>query len=257
MKHTERWLTISLIVVGLTILLLGFRLLRNYSAEVSRANATTEPVSTDTASEDSDPADETEGSTEESPDRELCRALNISETVEMSEPLYCAGYKLEVTGVDVTRENRDWIMIDGLLEGLADFAENGDILSEEQYIMVHVRLTPYEEYLPYVEAGKATETYLNTLRLELLTEELEEFNLCNEPVGLSESDGTDARDTYLVSLEYGVPRELDLIFIDTPKAPKTLATEENLTAVLTFNPSGIELGSSIDVRKGVVLDVSD
>lgn len=257
MKHTERWLTISLIVVGLTILLLGFRLLRNYSAEVSRANATTEPVSTDIASEDSDPADETEGLTEESPDQELCRALNISETVEMSGPLYCAGYKLEVTGVDVTRENRGWIMIDGLLEGLADLAENGDILSEEQYIVVHVRLTPYEEYLPYVEAGKATETYLNTLRLELLTEELEEFNLCNEPVGLSESDGTDARDTYLVSLEYGVPRELDLIFIDTPKAPKTLATEENLTAVLTFNPSGIEYGSSSDVRKGVVLDVSD
>lgn len=254
MKHTERWLTISLIVVGLTILLLGFRLLRNYSAEVSRANATTEPVSTDTASEDSDPADGTEGSTEGSPDQELCRALNISETVEMSEPLYCAGYRLEVTGVDVTRENRGWIMIDGLLEGLADLAENGDILSEEQYIVVHFSLTPYEEYLPYVEEGKVTDISLNTLRLNLLTEELEWANLCNEPVGLSESDGTDIKSTYLVSLEYNVSREFDLIFIDTPKV---LATEENLTAVLTFNPSGGEVGSSIDVRKGVVLDVSD
>ena len=95
---------------------------------------------------------------------------------------------------------------------------------------------------------------MNTLKLYLLTEELETENLCFEPVGLSESDGTDVKSTYLVSLEYGVPREFDLIFIDTPKV---LATEENLTAVLTFNPSGDEMGSSIDVRKGVVLDVSD
>lgn len=254
MKHTERWLTISLIVVGLTILLLGVQLFRNYSAEVSRANTTTEPVSTDTTSEETNSTEMTEEPTEESPDQELCRVLNISEAVEMSEPLYCAGYKLEVTGVDVTRENGGWIMSEGLLEGLADLAENGDILSEEQYIVVHFRLTPYEEYLPYVEAGKVTETTLNTLRLNLLTEEMEWANLCNEPVGLSESDGTDVKSTYLVQLEYGVPREFDLIFIDTPKA---LATEENLTAVLTFNPSGIEYGGSSDVRKGVVLDVSD
>lgn len=246
MKHTERWLTISVIVIALTILLLIIQMLGNYSDEVNRVNTTREDVNTATGdSESSFPI-------EEGPYREICKDLSISEIVEMPESLYCGGYKLEITGVDITRENKGWILDKELLEGKADFTENGDIQSEEQYIVIHMKLTAYEEYLPYVEEGKTSELYLNTMNLFLFTEEQEEIEGFFEPVGLSKSNGLDDKSTYRMELKYGVPQEIDMIFIDSANV---LGTEENPIIVLKVNPSGIEYGSAPDLRKGMVLDV--
>lgn len=249
MKHTERWLIVSIVIIGLMIILLGVRMFQNYSAQVSRVNATTENTESDVISESADSV----SATEEQPYGKICNTLSISEIVEMTEPLYCGGYKLEVTGVDITRENMGWLLADEFIEGLVgDLAENGDILSEEQYIAIHIRLTACEEYLPYVEEGVTNEISLNTMRLELFTEEQELTSSCEEMVGVSESDGMGAKDLYQVNFEYGESKELDIIFVDSAKV---LTTEEKSIAVLKFNPSGMDYGVASDLRKGMVLDV--
>lgn len=249
MKHTERWLTVSLIIIGLTILLLGIRMFRNYSAQVSQANATTENTGTDSTLEQ----DNLGSDIEAQPYYAICNTLNISEVVEMPEPLYCGGYKLEITGVDVTKENQNWILNKEFLVNEAEeFSEDWDILSEEQYIAVHLTLTPYEEYLPYVEEGVTSQFYLNAMNLRFFTEQQEFIEYHGEPMGLSASDGMEDKALYQVDLEYGVPRQLDIIFVDSQKV---LTTEENPIIVLQFNPSGMEYGVAPDLRKGVVLDV--
>lgn len=250
MKHTERWLVVSIIIIGLTVILLGIRLLRDYSGQVRRANTTTENMNTATNTGSTDSA--SLSVTEEQPYGKIIQRLGGIELVEMPEPIYTGGYKLEVTGVDITRKNEGWLLDDGVIPYCVEnWAENGDILSEEQYVVVHIKLTAYEEYYPYVQEGMISEICVGNMRFHTYTEQQEAIDGWSEAVGLSESDGTDYKSLYMLNLEFGETRELDVIFLDSEKI---LLTEENPILVLTYNPSG---GNVFELEKGMVLHVPD
>lgn len=164
MERTSRWLIASIIIVGIGIIFFAGKLGYDYGLKQAHkadtavsSEASSVPVSSEAFSENmSEEATDGKSQTSdyaEDPYRKIKQRIGCTTLVEGS-VVEMGGFELELLDVEYMQEHGDWIGSEDLVELFIQQAdENMNILSDEQYIVLHMRATVKEEKTYNYEVG--------------------------------------------------------------------------------------------------------
>lgn len=267
MERTSRWLIVSIIIAGIGIIFFAGKLGYDYGLKQARkagaavfSEASSEMVSSETSSENMSEglADENSQTSDytEDPYRKIKKRIGCTTLVE-GNVLEMGGFELELLDVEYTQEHGDWIGSEGLVELFIQQAdENMNILSDEQYIVLHMRATAKEEKTYNYEAGV---NRLPVQNFRVFFCDMEQESVAGYEVfgaGGDVYENKDAANMFVLDLDYEETKEFTVVFVDTDSV---LRTNEELYMIFTPNISGggIVSGSEADVWKGLIQHVEN
>lgn len=258
MERTSRWLIASIIIVGIGILFFAGKLGYDYiSKQAHKAGtAVSSEASSGNMSEDATDGNSQTSDYAEDPYHKIKQRIGCTTLVEGS-VLEIGGFKLELLDVEYTQEHGDWIGSEELVELFIQQADaNMNILSDEQYIVLHMRATAKEEETYNYEAGV---NRLPVQNFRVFFCDMEQESVAGYEVfgaGGDVYENKDAANMFVLDLDYEETKEFTVVFVDTDNV---LRTKEELYMIFTPNISGggIVSGSEADVWKGLIQHVEN
>lgn len=257
MERTSRWLIVSIIIVGIGILLfagkLGYEYISKQSPKTTGAASSSEASGKDGLENTVAEGTDEKSVYTEDPYYKIKRASGFSD-LEEGNTLVVGGYELELLNIEYTKTCGDWMLNDGMTaDWIGQVDENHNILSDEQYIVLHIRVTAKEECSPYVSKEEVSQYPVGNFRMWFYDtdQNLDSGYEIYAAGGDAYADGDPATAPWVVDLNYGETKEFEVVFVDSDLR---FCQKEPFYMVLAPNISGMVPSSDIkgDIWKGFI-----